>query len=213
MPAPISRRPIRGPGTTGSCARFSRAVLPYPSRFRFALGAAMLAKPLKGADRRAAAAGQPAAGDDRSGARAGSRPLALRSARHLQGPWRAPRPGRHPVRLRPAGAQARLQRGGHPAPQPPRRRGGAAEGGGVLRRPRPSHGPRRGGSRLRQAQHRRLDRRDGRGGARRHRHHRVGLRHDDQGLRLHVPGRSGLCREGRPRLGDRQGHHRIRHLP
>ena len=45
-------------------------------------------------------------------------------------------------RLRPAGAEPGLQRGRDPAPQPPRRRGRAAEGGGLLRRARPSHGPR-----------------------------------------------------------------------
>ena len=31
--------------------------------------------------------------------------------------------------------------------------------------------------------------------------HRLGLRHDDQGLRLHVPRRAGLCGEGGARLG------------
>ena len=49
-------------------------------------------------------------------------------------------------------------------------------------------------------QHRRLDARDRRGRPRRHPRHHVGLRHDDQGLRLHVPQRSGLRRQGRARL-------------
>ena len=59
------------------------------------------------------------------------------------------------------------------------------------------------------AQHRRLDRRDGRRRPRRHRHHGVRLRHHDQGLRLHAPRRPGLCRQGAARVGDHEGHHRV----
>ena len=59
------------------------------------------------------------------------------------------------------------------------------------------------------AQHRRLDRRDGRRRPRRHRHHGVRLRHHDQGLRLHAARRPGLCRQGAARVGDHQGRHRV----
>ena len=45
-------------------------------------------------------------------------------------------------RLRPAGARPRHQRGDDPPADPARRRGGGAAGRGLLRRARPSHGPR-----------------------------------------------------------------------
>src|ERR687898_482206 len=72
-------------------------VLPYPGRLR------------------AAAQGE---GRSRAAARAGA--LAPREPRHLQGDGVAPRPRRDTVGLRAAGAEARLQRGGDPAPQPAR---------------------------------------------------------------------------------------------
>ena len=66
-----------------------------------------------------------------------------RAARRLPGRRRAPRPRGDAVRLRAAGAEARDQRGRHPAAQSARRRGRAAQGRGLLRRARASHGPRR----------------------------------------------------------------------
>ena len=59
-------------------------------------------------------------------------------------PAQEPRRGRVAIlsRLRPAGAEPGVQRGRDPAAQPPWRRGRAAEGGGLLRRARPPHGPR-----------------------------------------------------------------------
>ena len=45
--------------------------------------------------------------------------------------------------------------------------------------------------------------------ARRDHHHRVGLRHDDQGLWLHAAPRSGLCRQGGAHLGAGQRRHGI----
>ena len=104
-------------------------ILPYPNRFRLAIAAAMLAKPFKGA--------------------LGALPLfgARLKAMIDLAPNRVParssidRPGsfeaegtrrgarRYSVRLRAAGAQARLQRGGDPASQSARRRGGPARRG------------------------------------------------------------------------------------
>ena len=112
-------------------------------------------------------------------------------------------------RLRHAGDRALDQRGRHPRAHPPRHRGGAAGGAGLLRRPRPPHGPRARGARGGAPQHRRLDAGDRRGGPRRHPDHRLGLRHDGQGLRLHAAHRPGLCGQGRARLGARHGHLRI----
>jgi glycolate oxidase iron-sulfur subunit len=43
--------------------------------------------------------------------------------------------------------------------------------------------------------------RESTGRARRHHHHRVRLRHDDQGLRPHAARGPGLCRQGGPCLG------------
>ena len=88
-----------------------------------------------------------------------------------------------------------------------------AKGGGVLRRAHPPYGQVRDLPRPGQAHHRCLDRRDGRRRPRRDHRHGLGLRHDDQGLRLHVPRRPGLCGQGGAGLGPRQGRHRIRRQP
>ena len=191
-----------------------RASCPIPNRFRaraHARRAIAGRSRSRRACRRAAAARHPPARHDRAGAGGAGR------ARRFDGPGDASAGGgarraasRILVGLRPAGAQARHQRGHHPPAEPPWRRGRAAERRGLLRRARPSHGP-RGRDATRFAK-RNIDawiaEMDGRG-ARRHRHHRLGLRHHDQGLRLHVPQRPGLCREGGAGVGARQGHHRI----
>ena len=68
----------------------------------------------------------------------------------------------------------------------------------LLRRARPSHGPR--AARRSTPARANIDawtRETRRRGARRHPDHRVRLRHDGEGLRLHAAQRSGLCREGR----------------
>ena len=54
-----------------------------------------------------------------------------------------------------------------------------------------------------------LDSRNGRGGARCHPGHGVGLRHDGQGLWLSCCGTIGLCREGRARVAAHLGYQRI----
>jgi hypothetical protein len=61
-----------------------------------------------------------------------------------------------------------------------------AKGERLLRGARSPHGARPTAPTPGAAQCRRLDARDRGGRARRHRHHRVGLRHDGQGLRLHA---------------------------
>ena len=95
------------------------------------------------------------------------------------------------------------QRGAIRAAHPPRRRGGAAAGRGLLRRAGPPHGPR--GARRSRRRARNIDawtrEIDGRG-PRRHPDHGLRLRHDGQGLRLHAAQRSGLCRR-RPRASRR----------
>ena len=171
-------------------------VLPYPGRFRLALSAASLGRPFAGLLGALPRVGNRLRAMLALAPARAARPLALCAAGRLAGARAATRTGRDPVGLRPAGAEPELQRGRDPAPQPPRRRGRAAEGGGVLRRACPPHGPRARGARLRAAEHRRLDGRDRGRGARRHRDHRVGLRHHRQGLRLHVPQRPGLRRKG-----------------
>ncbi len=75
-------------------------------------------------------------------------------------------------------------------------RGAAAPPGQDRTVPRPGGG-----------QHRRLDPRDGGRRPGRHRDHRLGLRHDGEGLRLHVPGRSEA---GRSRAACGLGHPRGR---
>ena len=80
---------------------------------------------------------------------------------------------------------------------PPRLRGRGRRGARLLRRAHPSS---RAGRRMPRARANiaGLEPRDRRRRARRDRHQRVGLRHDGQGLRLHVPRRPGLAR-ARPR--------------
>ena len=102
----------------------------------------------------------------------------------------APRPRGDADRLRPAGADPRSTRprsgcstGTASRSCCPRARAAAA-------RSCTTWAARHEQPRLRPAQHRRLDARDRGRGARRHRHHRIGLRHDGQGLWLHVPQRS-----------------------
>ena len=199
MPAATSTTPMSARWRTARAARCCCAVLPYPDAVPAgAARAALAGKPLRPLLRRTARRRR-AARRRCSTWRRASFPARSRhdGAARLPAP-RAQRRGR--VAMLSGCAQPVLQpahqRGRHPAAQPARRRGGAAEGRGLLRRARPSHGPRRQRARLRPAQHRRLDARDRRRGARRHRDHRLGLRHDGQGLRLHVPRRSRLCREG-----------------
>ena len=115
-------------------------------------------------------------------------------------------PGGAARRLRQRGAGAVDHAGHHPPAQPPRRRGGGRAGRRLLRLARASHGPRGGRARQGARQHRRLDPRDRRRGARRHPHHHLGLRHHGEGLRLHAAHRSGLCGEGRQGLGAHARH-------
>ena len=68
------------------------------------------------------------------------RPQPLRAAGHAAGARRAAH------RLRPAGAGAGDQRGDDPPADPARRRGRGRRGRGLLRRARPSHGPRAAGA-------------------------------------------------------------------
>ena len=82
-----------------------------------------------------------------------------------------------------------------------------AAGRRLLRLAGPPHGPRATRRWRRRAPISTPGRRSS--GARRHRDHRLGLRHDGQGLRLHAAHRSGLCRARRPGREARQGHQRI----
>ena len=160
-------------------------VLPRPDLFRaraacwrgsrkpFALAAAGTGcKSALGAGARAPAArvaAGPAAGRSRPRARAAA--------------------GRPAGRLRAASAGAADQRGDDPAADPARLRGRDRQGRGLLRRADPSSGPGRAAP-SRAPISRPGSREIERGRPRRHRHQRLGLRHDGQGLRLHVPRRS-----------------------
>ncbi len=160
-------------------------VMPYPGRFRLSLPARPARPAVRAADARCAAAGDARLAPARL-------PLAQpeRQARRCSPAEAAQGPGRADDRLRPAGAGPRHQRRDDPAADPPRRRGGGGRGRGLLRRADPSHGPRGrracdGAARNIGAWTREIDGRR----ARRDHHQHLGLRHDGQGLRLHVPRR------------------------
>ena len=102
-------------------------------------------------------------------------------------------------------ARPRDQRGDDPPAHPHGVEVVVAEGAGCCGALDPPHGRRgRRRSRLAAAQHRRLDARDRARRARRHRDQRLGLRHDGQGLRLHVPRGPGLRGEGGAGRGARR---------
>ena len=94
----------------------------------------------------------------------------------------------HSLRLRPAGPQTRLQRSRGPAPQPPRGRGRPGRGEGCCGALVHHMGRESEGLAFARRNIDAVDCRDGRGGARRDRDHRVGMRHHHQGLWIHVPG-------------------------
>ena len=77
-------------------------------------------------------------------------------------------------------------------------------GGLAHHRRQRARGPRSG-----PRQHRRLARRDRGERARRHPGHRLGLRHHPQGLRFHAAHRPGLCGKGRPGVEARPGYQRV----
>ena len=211
MPAPGSRRPTGGRSLDRVDPRaLLAAILPYPGRFRAALAAAC-ARP---AVRRRSSGAFPAWRASRAmlalAPATAAAALGRRPARRVPGGGRAAGPGGAAPRLRPVGARSRHQRGGDPPPHAaaasrscsPRARAAAARWSITWADAEQSHAAARSNIDAWIA-------RDRRRGARRDRRHHVGLRHDDQGLRLHVPQRSGLCREGGAGLGARQGHHRI----
>ena len=128
-------------------------VLPYPGRFRASARRRLLGRPLRG---------RWCARCSRIGSRLRARCCAL--APGALAAARSPMTGRRRSRRRRAArprrdahgcAQPVLdavdQRSGDPAAHPPRRRGRAAEGRGLLRRARASHGPRARGARASRA--------------------------------------------------------------
>ena len=149
-----------------------------------------------------------------AGAMLGSRPRACRAARP-SGPGVFPPEGaaqgprRAAAGLRAARARAVDQRGGDPPAHAPRHRGRAGGGRGMLRLAGASHGARGAGARAGARQHRCVDARDRKRRARCNHNHGVGMRDNHQGLRLHAAQRSGLCREGRARVGAGAGHLRV----
>ena len=170
----------------------------YPARFRAAIAAALLGEALR---RPHPAHPRPVAPRADGRARAGAAAAALaRTRRNGIFPAEGERKGR--VALLRGCAQSVLDPGINDAAirllTPERHRGRVRRRRGLLRRARPPHGP-RAASRMRRRSRTSTPGSttiDG-GRARRDRRHHVGLRHDDQGLRLHVPRRSRLCREGR----------------
>ena len=97
-------------------------------------------------------------------------------------------------RLRPAGAGARDQRGDDPAPRPPRLRGRRRAGAGCCGAL--AHHLGQDARAFARANILAWSREIERGRARRDRGQRLRLRHDGQGLRLHVPRRSRACGAG-----------------
>ena len=104
----------------------------------------------------------------------------------FSGPRRAARAGRIAAGLRPTGAGAADQSGRHQPADPPRHRGCAGQGRAMLRRADPSPRARRRRAGARARQHPRLARGGRRKRPRRHPGDDVGLRHGDQGLRVHA---------------------------
>ena len=200
------------PGTTASCAALLARILPYPNRFRLAL--------LGGAARQAArgaacgslpCVGNRLAGDARPRARAAAVALALRPARRVRRPRASAAPRRAAARLRPARAEARA------STRPPSAsstgtasrscspKGEGCCGALVHHMGRDERRPR-----LRQAQHRRLDR--ARWTARASTPSSItasgcGTTIKDYGFMFRDD--PAYAEKARARLGDRQGHHRV----
>ena len=200
------RRPLADRFVRGLLAR----ILPYRGRFRAVLVLARLGRPWR---RCLQSSARPAGAWRRCcglrPARLPSRGAARPGMRFAAGGAGA-RPRGAPHGLRAAGARSGDQQGRNPPSEPLRRRGRAA-GRARAAAARSStiwaaKQPRAG---ARAEEHRCLDARDRGRRPRRHRHHRLRLRHDDQGLRPHVPPRSGLCREGGANLGALARHHRV----
>ena len=196
-PVRISRRPIVAHSASERRARYSRAVLTLPGALPSRAEPREARPPF-----RAAAKGRTGS----EAARGHARPRAPVCARQFAvgGPTRAghdpgrrqARPRRHSRRVRTVGARSRHQRSCDPASSPLRRRGRASAERGLLWRARPPHGPRGGVARFRAGKRRRVGAAHRRQRARCDPRHDLGLRHNDQGLRLHAAARSSLCGEG-----------------
>ena len=188
--------------------RLLAAILPHPARFRAAVVAAFLGQAL-GADPSAHSRPRRASPRCSTWRPCASAHVACQPAGRLPGRGRAQGQGGAAPRLRPVGARSRHQRG---AIRLLTRNGievVLAEGEGCCGALVHHMGRARRLSRCCPPQHRCLDARNRRRGPRRDRRHHVGLRHDDQGLRLHAPQRAAYADKGSAGLGARQGHHRV----
>ena len=190
------------------CARSLARVLPYPRRFRLALAAAVLAKPLQAGDRqscRGSARGLAAMLDlapDR---------LPARDSRRRRPASPTPRKAR--VALLEGCAQSVLKPSINAAATRLLARCGIevvrVEGEGCCGALVHHMGREAAALAFARANIDAWTAEIEGGGPRCHPRHRLRLRHDDQGLRLHAARRSRLCRQGGARRGARQGHHRI----